>query len=88
MSLQSFPGDKAVTGRLDGWIDLLSVVRSHRGRGVASALIIASLRSFQEAGFTHAALGVDSENPTGADRVYERLGFRPMHRSVMHQLQL
>jgi mycothiol synthase len=83
-----YPGDQAVTGRLDGWIDQLSVVRSHRQRGVASALITASLRSFQEAGFTHAALGVDSENPTGAYRVYERLGFRPKHRSVMHQLEL
>jgi mycothiol synthase len=83
-----FPSDEAVTGRLDGWIDQLSVVRSHRQRGVASALITASLRSFQKAGFTHAALGVDSENPTGAYRVYERLGFHPMHRSVMHQLQL
>ena len=83
-----YPSDEVVTGRLDGWIDQLSVVRSHRQRGVASALITASLHSFQEAGFTHAALGVDSENPTGAYRVYERLGFRPKHRSVMHQLQL
>jgi mycothiol synthase len=83
-----YPSDEAVTGRLDGWIDQLSVVRSHRQRGVASALITASLRSFQEAGFTHAVLGVDSENPTGAYRVYERLGFRPKHRSVMHQLEL
>ena len=83
-----YPSDEAVTGRLDGWIDQLSVIRSHRQRGVASALITASLHSFKEAGFTHAALGVDSENPTGAYRVYERLGFRPIHRSVMHQLQL
>jgi ribosomal protein S18 acetylase RimI-like enzyme len=35
---------------------------------------------------THLALGVDSENPTGAYRIYERLGYRRMHRSVIHQL--
>lgn len=81
-----FPSDQAVTGRLDGWIDHLGVVRSHRQRGVASALIASSLKTFRAAGFTHSVLGVDSENPTGAYRVYERLGFRPMHRAVLHQL--
>lgn len=83
-----YPSDQAVTGRLDGWVDQLGVVRSHRQRRVASALIVASLHAFRKAGFTHSALGVDSENSTGAYRVYERLGFRPMHRSVLHQLQL
>jgi mycothiol synthase len=82
------PGDQAATGRLDGWIDQLSVVRAYRRRGVASALISASLQAFAQAGLTHAALGVDSENPTGAYRVYERLGFRALHRTILHQLQL
>lgn len=80
-----FPGDEAVTGRRDGWIMLLSVLRSHRKRGIASALVTASLRAFQGAGFTHSALGVDSENPTGAYQLYERLGYRPMRRSVTYQ---
>jgi mycothiol synthase len=82
-----FPGDEAVTGRRDGWIMLLSVLRSHRKRGIASALIAASLGAFQEAGFTHAALGVDSENPTGAYQLYERLGFHPLRRSIVYQAQ-
>jgi GNAT superfamily N-acetyltransferase len=80
-----FPDDEAVHGRRDGWIMQVSVVRSHRGRGIASALIVASLAAFQAAGFTHSALGVDSENPTGAYQLYARLGYRPMHRSVVHQ---
>jgi ribosomal protein S18 acetylase RimI-like enzyme len=29
----------------------------------------------RERGFDQAALGVDAENPTGALRLYERLGF-------------
>jgi ribosomal protein S18 acetylase RimI-like enzyme len=84
----SFPGDEALTGRRDGWIFQVSVVRSHRKRGIASALIAASLAAFKAAGLTHGALGVDSENPTGAYRLYERLSFRRMHRSVVHQLTL
>jgi mycothiol synthase len=81
----SFPGDEGVTGRRDGWIMNLSVVRSHRKRGIASALIVASLEAFRAAGFTHSALGVDSANPTGAYGVYERLGYRPVHRIVVSQ---
>lgn len=84
----SFPDDEAVTGRRDGWIFQVGVVRSHRKRGIASALIAASLAAFARAGLTHGALGVDSENPTGAYQLYERLGFRPMRRSVVHQLTL
>jgi ribosomal protein S18 acetylase RimI-like enzyme len=80
-----FPGDEAVTGRRDGWILTVSVVRSHRKRGIASALLVASLAAFQRAGFTHSALGVDSENPTGAYGVYERLGWRRIHRVVVFQ---
>lgn len=83
-----FPGDEAVTGRRDGWIMLLSVLRSHRKRGIASALIVASLASFQRMGFTHSALGVDSENPTGAYQLYARLGYRPLRRSITYQAQV
>jgi ribosomal protein S18 acetylase RimI-like enzyme len=80
-----FPGDEAVTGRRDGWILNVSVVRSHRKRGIASALLVASLAAFHRSGFTHSALGVDSENPTGAYGVYERLGWRRIHRLIVHQ---
>lgn len=83
-----FPADESVTGRRDGWIFHLGVVRSHRKRGIASALILASHGAFRAAGFTHAALGVDSENPSGAGRLYARLGYRPIHRVVVHQRRL
>jgi ribosomal protein S18 acetylase RimI-like enzyme len=80
-----FPGDEAVTGRRDGWVLNVSVVRAQRKRGIATALLVASLAAFQRAGFTHSALGVDSENPTGAYGVYERLGWRRIHRLIVHQ---
>jgi ribosomal protein S18 acetylase RimI-like enzyme len=80
-----FPADEGVTGRREGWVMSLSVVRSHRRRGIASALLVASLEAFKSAGMTHSALGVDSENPTGAYGVYERLGYRPIYRLVVCQ---
>ena len=78
-----YPDDEAILGRRDGWIANLSVIASHRRRGIAAALIAHSLAAFKAAGLTHSSLGVDSENPTGAYGVYERLGFRPIHRIVV-----
>jgi mycothiol synthase len=83
-----YPGDVEVTGRKDGWVMSLGTEPDYRKQGIASALVLASCRSFAEANFSHAALGVDSDNLTGAYRIYERLGFRPMHRSVQHQMEV
>lgn len=58
-----------------GWLDHVSVRRPWRRRGLASALIVRSMAILRERGVGEAALGVDSENPTGALGVYERLGF-------------
>jgi ribosomal protein S18 acetylase RimI-like enzyme len=59
-----------------GWLEHISVRRPWRKRGVASALIAGSLRMLRDMGLREALLGVDAENPTGALRVYESLGFR------------
>jgi mycothiol synthase len=58
------------------WLEQVSVRRPWRRRGVARALIAASLHAFAERGLTSAALGVDTDNPTGALGLYEGLGFR------------
>jgi ribosomal protein S18 acetylase RimI-like enzyme len=55
---------------------------------VASALIAASLKTFATAGFTHAMLGVDADNPTGAHRLYKALGFERERRSITHQIEV
>lgn len=83
-----FADDEAVTGRRDGWIEVLGVAREWRRRGVASALIGRSLDGFRQAGFTHAMIGVDSDNPSGAAGLYSNLGFATMHRSVANQLRV
>ena len=83
-----FPGDEGVTGRLDGWVTTLGTLRSHRKRGIASALVLSAGHAFRAAGFTHAVLGVDSESPTGAYRLYQQLGFTELNKSVQHQLEV
>ena len=59
-----------------GWVNTIGVVRSWRGRGVASALLRHAFGEFYRRGMRKAGLGVDAQNPTGATRVYERAGMR------------
>ncbi len=58
-----------------GWIDILGVRRPWRRRGLGTALLLKCMRDLCNAGLTQAALGCDSENITGATRIYERVGF-------------
>jgi ribosomal protein S18 acetylase RimI-like enzyme len=62
--------------RLRGWTDPIGVRRPWRKQGLAKALIVRSMRLLQEQGMTEAGLGVDAQNPNGALRLYESLGFR------------
>lgn len=69
------PDENARLGLEVGWLDDVSTRRPWRRRGLASALIARSLALLRERGMTVAALGVDSESPTGAVGIYERFGF-------------
>ena len=59
-----------------GWISVLGVAPAWRRQGLGLALLQESFRRIRATGETVAALGVDSENPTGATRLYERAGMR------------
>ncbi len=71
-----------------GWLDHVSVRRPWRRRGLASALIADSLRALRDRGLEEAALGVDSENPSGALGVYEALGFRRFQTGISFRKSL
>jgi ribosomal protein S18 acetylase RimI-like enzyme len=58
----------------EGWVNVLGVRRRWRRRGIALALLHESFREFRRRGTPRVLLGVDSENPTGATRLYERAG--------------
>jgi ribosomal protein S18 acetylase RimI-like enzyme len=70
--------------RRRGWAEEISVRRPWRKRALASAMIVACLRSFKARGMSEAALGVDSQNESGALGLYERLGFRTVARDTFY----
>jgi ribosomal protein S18 acetylase RimI-like enzyme len=66
--------------RQRAYTESICVRRPWRKQGVASALIVQCLHALREAGFHEAALGVDTENLSGALRIYEILGYRAVAR--------
>jgi ribosomal protein S18 acetylase RimI-like enzyme len=57
-----------------GWISQVGVVPAWRGKGLASALIIETLKHFKADGFKEVALHVNVNNPR-AIHLYSQLGF-------------
>ena len=84
----SYPEDEEVIGRREGWVEVLGVGRKWRGQGVARALLKTSFNAFEDANMTHAAIGVDAENPTGALGLYESLGFEVAQGTVTFEIEL
>ncbi len=82
------PGSRELLGRAEGYTDLLGVRRAWRGRGLAPALLAEAMRRFREGGMDSAGLGVDTENPTGALGLYERMGYVPTQRSLVFDLEV
>lgn len=68
--------------RKRGWTENICVRRPWRGKGLARALIARSLSLLKEKGMTEACLGVDTQNLSGALRLYESMGYRPVRRST------
>jgi ribosomal protein S18 acetylase RimI-like enzyme len=54
----------------------LGVRRPWRGRGLGRALLLHTFGEFHRRGVTRISLGVDSENPTGATKLYESAGMQ------------
>jgi mycothiol synthase len=81
-----FEGYLRATGRREAYITKVGVVPEHRGRGISAALLSYALPAFRHAGYDEAALDVDAQNPTGALRVYERVGFSVESRWIKYFL--
>jgi len=69
--------------RLRGYTESISVRRPWRNMGIAKALVCRSMKMMKALGMEEVALGVDSENPSGATKLYEGLGYRSYKRSVV-----
>jgi GNAT superfamily N-acetyltransferase len=88
-------GDEVVAGAIceadrygGGWVSVLFTRRPWRARGVGRALLLDALGKFRNRGETSVGLGVDAENGTGAFRLYESAGMRPVLGWVMHEKKL
>jgi mycothiol synthase len=57
-----------------GWINDVGVMEPFRGRGIARALLLRVFSELAARGCTDVRLAVDSENATGATRLYESVG--------------
>jgi mycothiol synthase len=71
-----------------GFVGMLGVREPWRRRGLGLALLRHAFREFRGRGLTRASLGVDTQNPTGATRLYERAGMEVEIEYVTFELGL
>lgn len=68
-----------------GYTENISVRKEWRKRGIARALLLKSMKMFRDMGCDHTALGVDTENATGALRVYEGVGYKTIRNQASYR---
>jgi mycothiol synthase len=86
MSLNQIdPSWIAQTGREEGYVNTLAVLREHRKQGLGTALLAHSLHVLREEGMEAAHLHADAENLTGAMRIYEKAGFKVRKTSMAYR---
>lgn len=71
-----------------GWIRSLGVRRPWRKRGLGEALLYASFGEFYGRGMKTIGLGVDAQNPTGATRLYQKVGMHAASEFVTYEKEL
>jgi len=74
------PGDTAC-----GYVSGFAVRATFRKQGLGTALLHHALRELQSRGKNAAELDMDSENLTGASRVYERAGMVPIRQMLLYE---
>ena len=83
-----FEADTSARGTREVSLGQIGVLPPARGRGIAGAVITEVLRVAVENDCRTAGLGVDTDNVTGALRLYESLGFTPVRSRVAWTLDL
>jgi mycothiol synthase len=71
-----------------GWIRTLGVRRPWRKRGLGEALLLQSFDEFYRRGTKTIGLGVDAQNPTGATRLYKKVGMYAASEFVTYEKEL
>ena len=68
----------------DGFVKDVAVRPAHRGRGLGQALLRAVFAEFARRGIDRVRLKVDAGNPTGAVRLYRRVGMDELRRYAVY----
>jgi mycothiol synthase len=92
----AFEGEQIAGGALcadnidtnTGWVDQLAVLRPWRRKGVGLALLQQAFGEFYKRGRHKVGLGVDSQNLTGAVRLYERADMHVARQYISYQKEL
>ncbi|MDX6483981.1 MAG: mycothiol synthase [Gaiellaceae bacterium] len=71
-----------------GWIGSVAVRKPWRRRGLGEALLLRSFGQLYERGERVVQLGVDAQTPSGATRVYERVGMSVGFEAVIYAKNL
>ncbi len=101
LSLVSVDGDRVVgfllaseyeatdehEGEAGIYVEYVGVRREGRGRGIARRLLAGHLHAAAAAGFASSVLEVDADSPTGANALYESMGYREHHRELAYSLE-
>jgi ribosomal protein S18 acetylase RimI-like enzyme len=82
-----FHAENEKYNRKRGYTEGISVRRPWRRQGVARSLLTQSIKMFQEMGMDETCLGVDTENPRGALRLYQNVGYKEIKRYVTYRKQ-
>jgi mycothiol synthase len=84
-------GDQIAGGALcynfaeEGWVNQLAVRRAWRNQGLGLALLCHSFREFYERDQRRVSLQVDSQNTSGATRLYQRAGMHIVRQFDLYQ---
>ena len=71
-----------------GLIADIGVLKSYRRTGIGACLMLHMMQTLKSLGMEDALLYVDDMNPTGAIKLYEKLGFKTATKNIIYQLPL
>ncbi len=71
--------------RKRGWTEEITTRRQWRRQGIARALIVRSMKMHKANGMTEVALGVDTNNPNGALKLYQSLGYEKVRTWITYR---
>ena len=76
------------TGRQEGWVALLFTHPDFQRKGLARAMLLHGLHRLNALNIQIAKIGVDAQNPFGARKLYESVGFEHLYTNIAYVKRL